>query len=73
MSENLKLEGSQGFAVFNETIVKIESAGHLLGKCHKLKLAALKRKAVKHDLLSDWWPLIDRAFNIQGEALGTTV
>jgi hypothetical protein len=73
VAENLKLEGSQGFAMFNETIGKIESAGHLLGKSHKLKLEALKRKAVKHDLLADWWPLIDRAFNIQGEGLGTTI
>jgi len=70
VSANLKIEGSQGFAMFNETIAKIESNGHLLRKDSKLKLAALRRKAIKHDLLADWWPLIDRAFNIQGEALG---
>ena len=69
----MKIEGSQGFSMFNETISKIESSGHLLGKSHKLKLAALKRKAIQHDLFADWYPLIDRAFKIQGEALGTTI
>lgn len=73
MSANLKIEGSQGLSMFNETITKIESARHLLGKSHKLKLAALKRQAARHDLMADWWPLIDRAFNIQGEALGVAV
>jgi len=61
--------GTQGFQMFNETVAKVEGYKQLLSKTQKLQLAALKKKAVTHDLLSDWKPLIDRAFAIWDAAL----
>lgn len=58
------MKGSAGYAYFNDLIKKIDKYDHLLSKSAKLKKAALKRAAVKRPLLSDWSPMIERAFLI---------
>jgi hypothetical protein len=60
------MNGTQGFQMFNETVAKVEAYRQILSKQQKLQLAALKRAAVRQDLLGDWKPLIDRAFIIWG-------
>lgn len=52
--------------MFNEFYAKAISYKQVMSKRQKLQLAALKRKADKHDLLGDWKPLIDRLFEIWG-------
>ena len=66
---DLKTEGSKGLKLLNDVIEKIESTDHLLSGPQKMKVAWIKRKASKQDPATDWWPLIDRALNVQGEAI----
>lgn len=63
-------KGSTGFACFQETLAKAEGYRQLMSKSQKLRLSALKRRSAKHDLLADWQPLIDRAFEVWEEAIG---
>lgn len=65
--------GSAGFSLFTEVVAKAEANKQVLGKRHKLQIAALKRRAVRHDLLDDWQPLIDKVFAIQSDALGVRI
>lgn len=64
------MHGSAGMQFFNETIVKVEGYKQLFARKHKLQLAALKRRAIKHDLLSDWQPLVDKLLAIWEDAIG---
>lgn len=59
-----KLEGTTGFLMFREFYERATAYKQVMSKRQKLQLAALKRKADKHDLLDDWKPLIDRIFEI---------
>lgn len=65
--------GSQGMSLFNEIVTGMEAHKQLFGRKHKIQFAALKRQAVRHDLLEDWQPLIDKAFAIQSDALGVQI
>lgn len=65
--------GSQGMVLFNEVLASVSKSKPLFTRRHSLQLAALKRRAVRHDLLGDWQPLIDRAFAIQSDALGVKI
>ncbi len=67
------IEGTQGWLLFREILSKAEACAKFFNKSQKLQLAALKRKANKHDLMADWQPLIDRVFAIWGDALGRPI
>ncbi len=67
------IEGTQGWQLFREVLAKAEASAKLFNKSQKLQLAALKRKAGRHDLVADWQPLIDRVFAIWGDALGWSI
>lgn len=63
-------QGSAGFGIFQETLAKAVAHRQLMNKSQKLRLSALERRAVAHDLLGNWQPLIDRVFEIWEEAIG---
>lgn len=60
------MNGTAGFQYFNELIKKMETVRQTFSRTQKLQLSALKTKAVKHDILGDWSPMIERAFVIWG-------
>lgn len=45
--------GSIGMTHFNETVEQAEAASQILSPTQKRQLAAVKRKAIKQDLLGD--------------------
>jgi hypothetical protein len=69
LSVDLKTEGDKGLKLLNDVIEKIESADHLLSGPQKMKVAWIRRMSAKLDTATDWWPLIDRALNIQRESI----
>lgn len=60
------MNGSAGFQYFNEVTAKMDAYRQTFSAQQKRQLAALRRAAIKHDLLGDWKPLIDKALDIWG-------
>jgi hypothetical protein len=71
LGESEMLNGYEGYRFALEKWEQASKHKVLFSKSQKLQLAAMRRKILRQDWDKDFQPLVDRVFEIWGEAIGT--